>query len=551
MGVKGKFLISFIITIGLILSVLVCSAESEYEVLKDFSTGALCVSGEAEQGDIITIQIFRQGMTMDEFLKSENKNELVILADDCVVDENCKFAFSTNVGKSDTYTGYISEKENGVSKIEIGYFADKAQYENAVNEVNGAFEEKFSENISKLGFDDPINEKIDMTEVCRLLYNELEGNKIVASEFVSNVWLYKKCAAIIALNSSKIENASDYILDLVEDDEKLLEFWNTHIVNDVREKYFTKKLSGRNIKDMDDLKIEAKKALILTVVKYPDGYGNIKKIFTEYKDLLNLNKVSDNDSVYKTLASKGDYNSIDELIDDYNKAVKNAENPKDSSRPGGGGGVSSGGGREVKNDSPVAVVGSTTQSKGTEKKELSLKFKDLNDVPWAYPSISVLYEEGIINGINEYEFVPNEAVKREEFVKMLAEAMRLDDDSNINIFSDVPENEWYTKYINAAYQNGIVKGISETEFGVSLNITRQDMAVMLYNAIKLKPEKEQNVAVNFMDMDEISEYAKIPVSALAEKKIVTGTGDNLFSPQNNATRAEAAVIIERALAYLR
>lgn len=77
------------------------------------------------------------------------------------------------------------------------------------------------------------------------------------------------------------------------------------------------------------------------------------------------------------------------------------------------------------------------------------------------------------------------------------------------------------------------------------------MAVMLYNAIKLKLEKEQNDVVNFLDMNEISEYAKIPVSALAEKKIVTGNGDNLFSPHNNATRAEAAVIIERALAYLR
>jgi len=551
MSVKGKFLISFIITIGLVLSALICSAETELKVLKDFSTGTLSVSGEAEQEDIITIQIFKKGITMDEFLKTENKNELVIFADDCVIDESCEFAFSTNVAKSDTYTAYISEKENDIRKIEIGYFADKTKYENAVNEVNGAFEDKFSENISNLGFDDPINEKVDISEVGRLLYNELKDNKLVASEFLSNVKLYKKCLAIAALNTEKIENVSDYILDLVEDDENLLKFWNIHISNDIRERYFTKKLSGKNIKNTQELTTEIKKALILTAVKYPDGYGNIKEIFAEYKDLLNLDKISANASVYKALAYKGEYNSIDELIDDYNEALKNAEKPQSSGGSGGGGGgSSSGGGKEVKTEAPLVAVESVTSSKETEKKELSLKFNDLNDVLWAYPSISVLYEKGIINGINEYEFIPNGAVKREEFVKMLVKALELDELGDFTKFTDVPPNEWYAKYINIAYQNGIIKGISETEFGVSRNITRQDMAVMLYNAIRLKSDMEQHTMADFSDMDSISEYAKIPVIVLAEKKIVNGTGDSMFSPYNTATRAEAAVIIERALAYL-
>ncbi len=550
MSVKGKFLISFIITIGLVLSALICSAETEIKVLKDFSTGTVSVSGEAEQEDIITIQIFKQGITMAEFLKTENKNDLVIFADDCVIDGNCKFAFSTNVAKSDTYTAYISKKENDTRKIEIGFFADKNEYENAVNEVNGAFEEKFLENISRLGFDDPINEKVDMSLVSRLFYNELKDNKIVASEFLSNVKLYKKCLAIAALNTEKIENVSDYIFDLVEEDEALLKFWNIHIGNDVREKYFTQKLSGRSIQNADELKSEIKKALILTAVKYPDGYGNIKEIFVEYKDLLKLDEISANVSVYKALAYKGEYDSIDELIDDYNEALKNTEKPQGSGGSGGGGGSSSGGGKEVKTEAPFVTVESVIASKETEKRELSLKFKDLNDVLWAYPSISVLYEKGIINGINEYEFNPNGAVKREEFVTMLVKAIELDELESFTKFIDVSPNEWYAKYINMAYQNGLIKGISETQFGVSLNITRQDMAVMLYNAMRLKSDMKQHIMADFSDMNSISEYAKIPVIVLAERKIVNGTGDSMFSPYNNATRAEAAVIIERALAYL-
>ena len=180
-----------------------------------------------------------------------------------------------------------------------------------------------------------------------------------------------------------------------------------------------------------------------------------------------------------------------------------------------------------------------------------MPFEDLNSVPWAYSAISNLYSKGIVNGVSEDRFQPDRNVKREEFVKMLIVAMGLKLDENGNQFNDVPAGSWCEKYIKTAHNNKLISGMPDNMFGVGQNISRQDMAVMVMNAIVSKGYTVTGQTLSFADADEVSDYARTAIAELAAMGIVTGVDSSDFEPKGVATRAQAAVIINRALSYLK
>ena len=110
-------------------------------------------------------------------------------------------------------------------------------------------------------------------------------------------------------------------------------------------------------------------------------------------------------------------------------------------------------------------------------------------------------------------------------------------------FSDVTASDWYAPWILTAAQNGIALGSGDC-FEPNAEITRQDMAVMLYRVAQKKL-----IALDFAresvfaDSSEISPYAQKAVFALADAGIISGMQENLFQPHAPATRAQAAKII--------
>ena len=272
------------------------------------------------------------------------------------------------------------------------------------------------------------------------------------------------------------------------------------------------------------------------------GNMNIKDVFDEYKDVLNLDSVSSKESVYKKIGAK-DYDDISDLVSAY----KGALSAGSSESSGGSGGSSS---KKNMSTAPVTSIELPMQNNQSAQ-SINLKFTDMGSFLWAYPSVSELFDAGIVNGVNEYEYMPSKDVKREEFIKLLVCAMNLELTDEKTEFSDVLSGSWYEVYVNTAYKAGIVNGISKSEFGVGQSITRQDMAVMLYNAIKNKEMLQNTESKVFSDENDISDYAKEAVKKLSGIGIINGVGDNLFSPKTTANRAQAAVIIARALDYLR
>ena len=176
-------------------------------------------------------------------------------------------------------------------------------------------------------------------------------------------------------------------------------------------------------------------------------------------------------------------------------------------------------------------------------------FIDCENVSWAKDSILRLNKMGIINGKNANTFAPNDNTKREEFVKMLLLSSGIEPDAGATTnFGDVPSDSWYAPYVAKAVSLGIVTGVSDTEFGIGKEITRQDMAVLCYRMLAYLNKSVQTSDVyEFADESSISDYALESVKAMQGLGVIKGMDNNRFEPRALATRAQVAVVIDRLM----
>lgn len=171
------------------------------------------------------------------------------------------------------------------------------------------------------------------------------------------------------------------------------------------------------------------------------------------------------------------------------------------------------------------------------------KFSDLAGYEWAKTAVEALSDMGIINGIGNKSFAPSNNIKREEFAAMIVRLAKIEQSGIHNPFSDVNESDWFTAELSAAFKNGIINGMGDGTFGAGKNITRQDMAVILFNLAKRYGIDTKDAPKSeFRDYSNISEYATEAIDFLAGKGIINGTDGNML-PRRMATRAEAAKMI--------
>jgi len=162
-------------------------------------------------------------------------------------------------------------------------------------------------------------------------------------------------------------------------------------------------------------------------------------------------------------------------------------------------------------------------------------FSDIASVSWAKKQIEVLASKGIIKGISENSFSPNENITRADFITLLIRALELKAEYSTN-FDDVNKESYYSESVGIAKALGIVKGMGNNKFNPSETISRQDMMTMVSNALKVYNIK----------LATASEYALDSIALMVKNGIVLGN-DNLINPNGNATRAEIAVILYRIL----
>lgn len=223
-------------------------------------------------------------------------------------------------------------------------------------------------------------------------------------------------------------------------------------------------------------------------------------------------------------------------------AITAANSAQSSSKPSSGGG-GGGGGSNTSNANrfPVTAIKPAEEEKAEETKG----FADMDASHWASAAVNTLAEKGVVSGDENGNFRPNSTITREEFVKMVVVAFGVKNAENNFVFLDVFDSDWYFECVGAAYEAGIVNGISDGFFGINKPITRQDAAVILkraadYAGIALN---EKRAYSGFNDENKISDYAAEAVNTLYRSGVIDGMDDGEFKPADFCTRAETAKMI--------
>ena len=175
-----------------------------------------------------------------------------------------------------------------------------------------------------------------------------------------------------------------------------------------------------------------------------------------------------------------------------------------------------------------------------------LPFTDLTQ-DWYMDSIRYVYEHELMYGTTDTTFAPDDALTRGMFVTMLYRMEGKPEVTGSASFTDVAENAYYADAVAWANANGVVYGTSETAFSPEGKITREQMAAMMrrYASFKKLDVTATADLSGYTDAAAISSWATGDLQWAVASELLYGNNHNELQPTANATRAQAAAILQR------
>jgi len=168
-------------------------------------------------------------------------------------------------------------------------------------------------------------------------------------------------------------------------------------------------------------------------------------------------------------------------------------------------------------------------------------FYDLNS-HWAQQTILAMVAKNIITGYPDGTFRPDRTITRAEFCTILAKALNVSPENASASFSDIT-GHWAQGYIATLVKKGYIKGYPDGSFGPDQPVKRGEIAAIV-DRVQMLPLASSQPTFSDVKPDF---WAFAPIEAVAQAKILNGYPDGTFHPEQSATRAEAAVIINRIL----
>ena len=182
-----------------------------------------------------------------------------------------------------------------------------------------------------------------------------------------------------------------------------------------------------------------------------------------------------------------------------------------------------------------------------ETTEWKNPFNDVKADDWFYANVQYVVENKLMNGVAVDEFAPNDTLTRAMLVTVLYRNAGEPAVNKSIPFADVDMGAYYASAVIWAKQNGIVNGVTETEFAPDANITREQIAAIMfryaqYNGMDAVTLEEN---LHFTDASKISEYAVSAMNWAVGTGLMKGKSTTTINPKDNATRAEIAAILQR------
>ncbi len=173
------------------------------------------------------------------------------------------------------------------------------------------------------------------------------------------------------------------------------------------------------------------------------------------------------------------------------------------------------------------------------------EFADVSEQSWYYESVQYVAENGLMDGVGNGSFAPNDKMTRAMLVTVLWRYCGAPQEGR-NTFSDVPDGKWYTQAIAWAAHNALVNGVGEGRFQPDGLITREQMAAIFYRFHVWcgADAQSRDDLSGFSDRAQVSDWALEAVSWAVGSGLIKGDGKGI-NPKGNASRAEVATLLMR------
>jgi len=529
-----------IVSLSAALMILCGSAYAE-SINVEKNNSKITVKTVVGSGETAVMRIGMDGHALNEYNYIYAFDEAVADSDGNIVFEFNMPETKNDISSDGKYNVYI-KSDSGIEKKGSFWYASEESRIALEELLDSADGDKLYEIVSDE------NNKIALSAAgfAMDLYNEVSDKEDICKEAAKSsdaAKAFTELSVVAYINEAddaeKIAEAlsyTDFEFDGTEfsdiEDEKITDWISSCI------------LENGSYSDFDDVSDEYVRANVLYEAQNT-RFNKLKALFKKYEDELGISGedayedyMDASDSVSKKVEEKikdEKPSDVSELLDIFEDCLpkKNGGSSSGGSSGGGGGGYST----KVTNNLPVLVTDKKEEAEPENKKE----FSDMSEASWAETAVYAMAEKGIVSGDGDGTFRPNDSVTREEFVKMIIVAAQKHDADAECDFTDVSKSAWYASYVASANKHGIVKGISETEFGIGATLTRQDMAVICARVLTEFNNVRDDVV--FSDESEISDYSKDSIHKLYTAGLIDGMGENAFSPKTSATRAQAAQII--------
>ncbi len=195
----------------------------------------------------------------------------------------------------------------------------------------------------------------------------------------------------------------------------------------------------------------------------------------------------------------------------------------------------------------VELTQNTTVYAKWAAKKAPFPFNDVKKEDWFYNEVRSIYNRGLMNGTSANTFSPDMTTTRGMIVTILYRMEGEPAVTDQNPFSDVKAGSYYDKAITWGAANGIIRGYGNDKFGPDDNITREQMAAILFRYASFKGydvSARANLS-GFHDSGKIGGWAENAMRWAYGKNLIKGVGNDLLDPQGEATRSQVATILYR------
>lgn len=177
----------------------------------------------------------------------------------------------------------------------------------------------------------------------------------------------------------------------------------------------------------------------------------------------------------------------------------------------------------------------------------SAKFVDVNQKAWYHDSVDYVVARGIMNGMSDTIFAPNQPMTRAMLVKVLGAMEGIDvNNYTSSSFADVKSGVWYAPYVEWAYQNNLVQGYGNKRFGPNDSVSREQAVTFLYRYWQFKGNQwtvDDSVFHTFQDAKQVSGWAKEAMQWATACNLMNGRSAGILAPWGDCKRAEIAKLI--------